>query len=99
MPDEHEWDIPKLTEIIDYTTGTTDPLTMLHTEEFEGLQAKYDENQYSIEKTRKQYQAESKTLSSNIENLAQLKGPASNLIENNLNLVIIAIIFYYLFKR
>lgn len=98
MPRDFEWDIPTRVITDDYTVGTIDPLTAAHLEALGSLQDKYDETQKTIDKTSQQFKAEAKTLSGNLENLHQLRSPAINLIENKLNLFIIAIIFYYLFK-
>lgn len=91
--------IPIKVVTVDYTTGTIDPLTVLHTAETDSLQMKYNENEKSLADIKKQYQSQTKTLSENLLTRAQNVTGAFELVENNLNLILIAVVFYCFFNK
>ncbi|MBA7476279.1 hypothetical protein ES707_11662 [subsurface metagenome] len=88
---------PYKVEIIDYTTGTEDPLTLRHAAEMDSLQGIFAQTESDFLLKQKQHEKTVETLGSNLENLAQLdKSGIVNMIENNFNLILIGIIAYFL---
>jgi len=96
--DEDRERVPYKVEIVDFTATNPDPLTLRHDAELGGLQSLYDSESKKLSGLTSQHEAQSHTMSLNLQNLAQLDAQGVvSMVDNNINFILMAAIMYFLF--